>query len=803
MAGNRRLVAIGDAGGEAPATEPVGVEPEAPATVRQQPVFDDQWELSGDDYADEVGPAPRRDSSWIAPTLAVLAVIGWSVFFAWAYQTSFADGLAPREAVGLVVDWAVPVLLVVAVWLLAMRHSRRESARFARVAHGMTTESRALEQRMAVVNRELAHAREHFAAQSAELEALGRGAVERLSQHADRLHGLINDNSAQLDVIDRVGSTALTNMDRLREVLPMIGTSARDVASQIGHAGEVARQNVAELTNGFVRLNEFGEASGRQVTALRGNVDQTLAALTAQTERLESRMTQTTADAARVAEQWRAREDEASERWSANVAGLEERLVEAIRRIAEIDAAATDNARKRLFALRDEAVRIDEAIATRVAAFDEELAKREADISQREAAMLAGLEDTLGSFDGVLTDRQEAQLAHAATMAERWNALAVQLGEMDARMGELADRGLRAHGDLGEAAADLAARLGANREVVAESATLVAGLTDDSVRLLELIRSSAEHCSEGLPRSIGQAEARLTAFEDHARRLAGVIAEAGDRGAVLAQQVAGARRDGAATIEELAILETHMAELATRSTELAERARGELGAAVATLEQAAANALGQLQDNQAEAVRALAERIGGDSSQAVVDAIRAHAAEAIAELEGAARQAGEAGRASAAQLRDQLSRVNELTGNLEQRVAHARERAEEQVDNDFVKRMALITESLNSSAIDISKAFANEVTDTAWASYLRGDRGIFTRRAVRLLGTHEARAVAEIYEGDADFRETVNRYIHDFEAMLRSVLSTRDGNAMAVTLLSADMGKLYVALAQAIERLRK
>ena len=135
-------------------------------------------------------------------------------------------------------------------------------------------------------------------------------------------------------------------------------------------------------------------------------------------------------------------------------------------------------------------------------------------------------------------------------------------------------------------------------------------------------------------------------------------------------------------------------------------------------------------------------------------------------------------------------------------MAQARERAEEQMDGSFSRNMALIVESLNSSAIDISKAFDTEVSDTAWASYLRGDRGIFTRRAVRLLDNAEARAVADVYVEDASVRETINRYIHDFEAMLRTILSTRDGNAMAVTLLSSDMGKLYVALAQSIERFR-
>ena len=105
-------------------------------------------------------------------------------------------------------------------------------------------------------------------------------------------------------------------------------------------------------------------------------------------------------------------------------------------------------------------------------------------------------------------------------------------------------------------------------------------------------------------------------------------------------------------------------------------------------------------------------------------------------------------------------------------------------------------------AIDIAKSLSADVGDTAWAAYLRGDRGIFTRRAVSLLDGVEARSVVQHYESDKDFRENVNHYIHDFEAMLRGLLSTRDGNALGVTLLSSDMGKLYVAMAQAIERLR-
>ena len=116
--------------------------------------------------------------------------------------------------------------------------------------------------------------------------------------------------------------------------------------------------------------------------------------------------------------------------------------------------------------------------------------------------------------------------------------------------------------------------------------------------------------------------------------------------------------------------------------------------------------------------------------------------------------------------------------------------------------MPLLIESLNSAAIELAGIYATEVPDSSWAAYLKGDRGAFTRRAVKLLDAGDMRAIVEAYESDDVTRERVNRYIHDFEAMLRAVLAQRDSAPIGVTLLSSDMGKLYVALAQAIERLR-
>ena len=146
--------------------------------------------------------------------------------------------------------------------------------------------------------------------------------------------------------------------------------------------------------------------------------------------------------------------------------------------------------------------------------------------------------------------------------------------------------------------------------------------------------------------------------------------------------------------------------------------------------------------------------------------------------------------------------IGETTAAIEARIEEDRRVREAEDSDSLSRRVALLIESLNSTSIDVTKILSNDVTDTAWAAYLKGDRGVFTRRAVRLLDNSDSREIVRHYEEEPEFREQVNRYIHDFESMLRRILADRDGSPLGVTLLSSDMGKLYVALAQAIDRLR-
>ncbi len=854
---NRRknLIALGGASAEGMETFAEGADSAAVSPPAEALPDHSATDLSGNDaWMDGTeGEAEPADGGWLAPVLALAAVGGWTGFFGWSHIDAFTAGATPREWSTLVSEWAVPVLLVVGLWLLAMRSSTREARRFGATAQMLASESRSLEQRLVSVNAELSLARDFIAAQSRDLESLGRIASERLSANADRLQSLIRDNGEQVNAIGEVSDTALANMDKLRDRLPVIANAARDLTSQIGHAGNTAQDQLAEMIAAFQRLNEFGTASGRQVDSLRDSVAATiadfearLADLDRQTQDrfarlrgqdeefrqdLEARETDALASLRRRAQELaeevaalgqrnsdqeetalaqlrqrladlRQGQEDAESRWTEALRQMQANLAEAINEISRIDEAAVNNARSRIDALADASQTVDSSIADSMAAFEEEHARRRAMLEAQQVEAVGALKARLAAFDADHAARRTEHLSHMEAMAARAETLAARLGELDSEIARLTGQGSEEARQLGAATAEFSARLNDNKTTLDASNAAIQRLTDDSVRLLELIRASADHSEGALSQSIAHAESRLSEFGRNAAAIGETVSQAEAKGDMLARHLASTGDSASATISALADVEERLAAMSAQSAALSDQARGDLREALDSLEEASTQMVARLYEGQEEAVRAVAERLGSEGSDILANALHASTAEAMARLQQAASDAAEQGRATTVQLRDQLSKVNALASNLEQRVEQARARAEEQVNSDFTRRMALITESLNSCSIDITRALDTEVTDTAWASYLRGDRGIFTRRAVRLLEGHEVRAIAEAYDDNAAMREAINRYIHDFEALLRPILSTRDGNALAVTLLSSDIGKLYVVLAQAIERLR-
>lgn len=872
MTGGTKIRAIGPEDAHDAPVADASEEVDAPLALDDE--YDEAWE-----YED---PAPRS-FGWIAPTLALLAVAAWTGFYGWVNQSQIFQGGTPQQWSEWIIAWSVPVLLIVSVWLLVSRNSRAEATKFGAIAHTLSTESALLEERLTTVNRELSLAREFLSSQSLELDSVGRVASERLSEHAERLQSLVALNADQIDSIADVSTKALANMDRLRDDLPVIANSARDVSNQIGTAGQTASEQIGALTSGFEQLGSLGKTNEAQVESIRTKIDElvaefeqrtahmeavsesrfaalretsetyrsdldgrevdTLAALrrradalaeefetsrsaleTEEEEALRSlraRLSAIREEAGTVSYSVQESEAKALSLWEERIATLKQQLIDAISEVERIDKQALEAANTKLFALRDEAQAIDANLAERDARLIEQLTNRRAELAASEEQALAKFTEQLAELDGALEARREAQLSQADLLSKRSEAIASRITGLRQSIEEIAEISDATTASLSAGADALEDKLAVSKETLSTTDNAVAELTDATVRLLELIQASVQHSSSDLPEALTIAEERLTEVRDQAANLRTIVTDAETKSQDVSSYVLAASETAqssitnvdmmrtnidaanALTSETIAELTAGLSGLNEQSDLLSAKAQEQLRDAITALEEAARTAPATIEMGVRESVLSLAANVGKETGEVLDRTLNESAKESIARLEEASRQAANSGRDTAIQLRDQLSKVNELAGNLETRVAHAREQAEEQVGNDFARRMALITESLNSNAIDLSKALDTEVTDTAWASYLRGDRGIFTRRAVRLIDNTEARDIAEIYDEDPDFRENVSRYIHDFEAMLRSMLSTRDGNALGVTLLSSDMGKLYVALAQAIQRLRE
>ncbi len=717
-------------------------------------------------YYEEYAETGSRWKALVLPSILALVAVAWTAFFGSIYFEEARNGIAADRAITLVSMWATPVLLLAVVWLLALRNSSAEAVRFGDVARLLRTESEALEARMRTVNEEISLAREFLAQNARELETVGKQSSRNMVEAAELLTTALADSDEKAKTLEAVSNAATSNLEQLRKHLPVVTSAAKDVTNQIGSAGNNAQLQIKSLIGALERVG----AAGQSAREFIDNVEVRATDVSGQLENV-SRESAAALDEASMTAQKRATEtaellETASKAMTDHVriaSGEVDRIVS--ENTAKIDSNLA-NLRGALAVLTDQSADEQNRISTIISEIE---------------AHIEGSAVKLAEIDRAATD-QTAKLAFAVSA----------LGESTREVGSALDNNHNITENLIERSdALLSALSAANTEI---GTTIPASMDRMNERLAAALArmESASATAQALNDLSDDMLARTTSL-DHLIDI--------QRGSV-SKLMSESDANFAARHEQADALAAALTHTRTLIEEMSEDASNKLVSSLLrvreTTKQAAESSRKILDDELAH----VAERLTEQNRVALADAVDQQIATMNKVMQSAIERNLELAEKSTERLGAQLGQLDEMAGNLEQRISDSRESFEGVDDDSFARRMVLLTESLNSTAIDVAKILSNDVTDTAWASYLKGDRGVFTRRAVRLLDAGEARAIAAHYGDDAEFREHVNRYIHDFESMMRVLLSTRDGNAIGVTLLSSDVGKLYVALAQAIERLR-
>ena len=752
--------------------QPIGtpVEDETPLELG----FDDmRWSENQAEHE----PAGAGGRAVLGAVLGLLAMLwiglaGWSAGQALAGEALSAPAAAQWLAVA-----AGPLALLGLGWLMFGRTRRREAERFTRSVVAMRTEARSLEGLLAVLTQRIGESQSALGGITQTLMRLGDEATSKLDGVTRDLDASSQRLAGHGAALDQAAANARTDIGVMLEDLPRAELIARAAAEQMRAAGTEALHRAGDYERQVGALGERTRATDEQVGASAG--------------RLVAHLTQI--ESAGAAAAVRVGEAEAS------FGGALDLLLERTARTLEEIRAGIDTQSAAVLALVDQSsVGIGRAGIQAADALGLSIGKAGA------------------SLDGLSVRVAEQDRASQRMLAEIERGLTL----IDGRFAELASQGdERANhflGSLGRARAELDA-LAAQTSAQGGSIAAIAERTDSLRDGLE--RLSAE-IRDGVTAALGEAEGgagRLQHAASLVRPEVGWVrdaaVEASDRlaasGAGIADQqdrltsLLAAVDDGVAGSEaKLAVLAAGLAEAQAEAARLTAETSPALVTAMVQVREAAAHAAERAREAIASIIPETSDKLSQATRAALEAAIREGVEERIQGVQQVAAQAVASAQAASERLTQQMLSLGQSAAALDQHFQHNQAEQREKDSEAFARRVALLMDSMHSAAIDVSKILSDEVDERAWDSYLKGNRGVFTRRAVKLMAGGEARAIGAHYDSDPEFQGAVNRYVHDFEAMIRRVLAERDGGMIAVTLMSSDMGKLYAALADGLERRR-
>jgi hypothetical protein len=102
--------------------------------------------------------------------------------------------------------------------------------------------------------------------------------------------------------------------------------------------------------------------------------------------------------------------------------------------------------------------------------------------------------------------------------------------------------------------------------------------------------------------------------------------------------------------------------------------------------------------------------------------------------------------------------------------------------------------------VEFARGVDHDAAAEVWDRYSKGERRIFTRSLYTMQGQQTFDEVRRRYRRDPDFRQTVERYLTEFERLLEDVAQDDPEEVIVRTYLISDTGKVYTMLAHAAGR---
>ena len=656
-----------------------------------------------------------------------------------------------------------------------------------------------------------------------EMSTHAEALAAQLARQDDEARRIVADLGQALGAIESrfeaLGATGTEHMTELNALIAVLSEHV-DKLGQAVTSGMAGARTLTERANGL-RL-----AFDAVITNVDRDLPQTMLRVESEAARGDATMRAITVQAEQLA---------ATVERAADRLGSADMLIDRQRgAIAGLGAAAADHMDKLAIdgdALIEAQRRLSEAVAAQADAGIEALRKRAGELANviaESEAQLRSLSELSGEglVEAIRQVRETAgEAAHGARTAlesitPEASALVATLSEHVDKLGEAVTNGVAGARTLTDHAGALRLSFDA----------IIANIKRDLPQTMQRVESEAARGDATMRAITAQAEQLAATVERATDRLGSAdilidrqrdaIAGLGDQAA---RRMASIAAEGDAMLARQRDLSDAFAEEASARLEALRDHSNELGRLIAESE-SSMRSLSELSGSRlVEAILKVRETAGeaARGARAALESIIPEASESMARrgaeaiqrafgdqvtqrihlISDTAEAAVTAANLASEKLLTQMLSIAEATTSMTKSVAEAQAQRESAEQESVSRDVAILVENLNSVAIDVAKLLSHDVPDGAWRAYLHGDHGAFTRTAVRLLRKEEASHIARLYDEDGEFRGHVNRYIHDFEALLRRILASRDGGALAVTTISSDMGKLYVGLAQAIERL--